>query len=77
MAHANYRMKGRCQLCEQTMFVGVCPHGMAERIWPAPMVTSKELEEALKKAIPGALELDKKLAQVFRPPTAKEDLYLT
>lgn len=32
MAHADYRMKGRCHLCEQMQFVGVCPHGMAERI---------------------------------------------
>ncbi len=80
MAHADYRMKGRCRICEQSMFVGVCPHGMAERVRPplpaAPTITPAEIEEALKKAIPGAIELDKKLERVFRPPTAKEDLPL-
>lgn len=34
MAHADYRMKGPCSLCARVMFVGVCPHGMAERVWP-------------------------------------------
>lgn len=76
MAHADYRMKGRCHLCEQMQFVGVCPHGMAERIYPAPTISPEEIEEALKKGIPGAKELDEKLKKIFRPPTAKEDLYL-
>jgi hypothetical protein len=30
MAHVDWRMKGHCKSCEQTMFIGVCPHGMAE-----------------------------------------------
>lgn len=77
MAHADYRMKGRCTICEQSMFVGVCPHGMAKRIQlplpAAPTITPEEIQEALKKAIPGAIELNKQLERVFRPPTARED----
>lgn len=70
-------MKGPCPECQRLQFIGVCPHGMAVRIHPAPTVTPEDLEEALKKGIKGAKELDKKLGQVFRPPTAAEDLYLT
>ncbi len=77
MAHAGYRMKGPCPQCRRSGFVGVCPHGMAVRIRPAPTVTPEDLEKALKEGLKGAKELDKKLDQMFRPPTAAEDLYLT
>lgn len=43
---------------------------------PAPTITPQEIEEALRKAIPGAEELDRKLEAVFRPPTAAEDIRL-
>lgn len=76
MAHANYKMKGRCPQCERSQFVGVCPHGQAKRIWPAPTITPKQIDEALEKGTKGAAELDKKLDQVFRPPTPREDFYL-
>lgn len=75
MAHANYRMKGPCDLCSKMSFVGVCPHGQAVRIDQEPL-TPEAIEEALKKGAKGAAELDKKLAQVFRPPNPAEDLYL-
>lgn len=77
MARAGYTMKGPCPDCQRTQFIGVCPHGMAVRIQPAPTVTPEDLEKALKKGIKGAKELDKKLDRVFRPPTAAEDIYLT
>lgn len=47
-----------------------------KEIAPAPTITPAEIEEALRKAIPGAMELDKKLDQVFRPPTPAEDIPL-
>jgi hypothetical protein len=50
---------------------------MAVRIRPASTLTPQDLEEALKKGQKGAKELDKKLDQVFRPPTASEDRYFT
>jgi hypothetical protein len=50
---------------------------MAVRIQPAPTLTPEEIEKALKKGAEGARDLDKKLDQVFRPPTAAEDRYLT
>jgi len=50
--------------------------GPPDEIPAAPTITPAEIEEALRKAIPGAIELDKKLDQVFRPPTAAEDIPL-
>lgn len=80
MAHADYRLKGPCSLCKTTGFVGVCPHGMAERVRPAlpaaPTITPAEIEEALKKGAKAAKELDKKLDRVFRPLDPREDYYL-
>jgi hypothetical protein len=49
---------------------------MAERIDHAPIITPAELEEALRKGIPGAEELDRKLREIFRPPTPAEDIRL-
>jgi len=47
-----------------------------EGIRSAPPITPEEIEEALRKAIPGAIELDKKLEEVFRLPTPREDIPL-
>lgn len=76
MAHAHYRMKGPCELCTRSGFIGVCPHGQAEYVGPSATLTPEAIEEALKNGAKGAKELDKKLAQVFRPPNPAEDLYL-
>jgi len=45
-------------------------------ISPAPTITPEEIEEALRKGAASARALDKKLDQVFRPPTPREDFYL-
>lgn len=76
MAHAHYKMKGPCELCTRSGFIGVCPHGQAVYVGPGATLTPEAIEEALKKGEKGAKELDKKLARVFRPLTAAEDLYL-
>jgi hypothetical protein len=65
--HADYRMKGPCKICQEMQFIGTCPHGMAERIYPAPRITPEEIKDALEKALPGAIELDEKLKEMFRP----------
>lgn len=51
MAHAHYRMKGRCTICEQIMFIGVCPHGMAEYVGPEGKTMEELCEEFRTKPI--------------------------
>jgi hypothetical protein len=45
-------------------------------IAPAPTITPAQIEEALREGAESARELDKKLDQVFRPPSPREDFYL-
>lgn len=46
-------MKGPCTICEQIVFIGVCPHGMAEHVWPEPAIV---LDEEDKQLFSGLME---------------------
>jgi hypothetical protein len=60
MAHAHYRMKGHCKLCAQIMFIGVCPHGMAEYVGPEGKTMEELCEEFRTKP------LDPEIAEAMR-----------
>lgn len=70
----------RCRinlLSKTEIEAGLCGHcqNPCPQCPPVP-ITPLEIEIALQKGAASAKELDKKLDQVFRPPTPREDIYL-